>query len=209
MNWINVNESMHSCFLRSSDQINSGFKGKTLTAEYCRTQNKPYLGVCLGFQAMVVEYSRNVLQWSDANSTEFDENTAHPVVMFMPEIDKETMGGTMRLGARTTTFTHTHENGNLPVLQRLYGGNDKVQERHRHRYEVNPEYVDQIHGAGLLFVGRDDNRMEVAELSSHPYYVGCQYHPEFQSRPLKPSPPFLGLLLAATGGLEDYLRKQT
>mmetsp|Transcript_6044 Transcript_6044/g.9235 ORF Transcript_6044/g.9235 Transcript_6044/m.9235 type:complete len:554 (-) Transcript_6044:276-1937(-) len=188
---------------------NRGFKGKTLTAEYCRAQNKPYLGVCLGFQAMVVEYSRNVLQWSDANSTEFDENTAHPVVMFMPEIDKETMGGTMRLGARTTTFTHTHENGNLPVLQRLYGGHDKVQERHRHRYEVNPEYVDQIHGAGLLFVGRDDNRMEVAELSSHPYYVGCQYHPEFQSRPLKPSPPFLGLLLAATGGLEDYLQKQT
>lgn len=188
---------------------NRGFLGKTLTAEYCRTQKKPYLGVCLGFQAMVVEYSRNVLQWTDANSTEFDENTSHPVVMFMPEIDKETMGGNMRLGLRTTSFTHTHEDGTLSVLQRLYGGSQKVQERHRHRYEVNPEYVDQIHDAGLLFLGRDDNRMEVAELPSHPYYVGCQYHPEFQSRPLKPSPPFLGLLLAATGTLEEHLQKQT
>jgi CTP synthase len=181
-----------------------GWQGKILAAEYCRTHSKPYLGVCLGFQAMVVEFCRNILGWEDANSTEIDENTTHPAVLFMPEIDKTTMGGTMRLGARTTTFTHTHADGSTPITQILYGKSSVV-ERHRHRYEVNPEYVDTIHNAGLALVGRDDNRMEIAELPTHPYYVGCQFHPEFTSRPLHPSPPFLGLVLAACGKLEAYL----
>jgi CTP synthase len=173
---------------------------------------------------MVVEYARNVLGWEDANSTEFDETTTKKVVIFMPEIDKETMGGTMRLGARITKFTHTHNldddddddnntSSAISILRVLYGGHDEISERHRHRYEVNPDYVDIIHNAGLKFVGRDDTtgtRMEVAELprSQHPYYVGCQYHPEFQSRPLKPSPPFHGLVLAATGKLDAYLSEQ-
>ena len=190
---------------------NRGFEGKMLAANYCRTSGKPYLGVCLGFQAMVVEYSRNVLNWKDANSAEFDEKCDHPVVIFMPEIDKDNMGGTMRLGARDTKFTHQHEDGTMSTAQILYGGADTVSERHRHRYEVNPDRVDEIHGAGLKFVGRDTTgtRMEVAELprSEHPYYVGCQYHPEFQSRPLKPSPPFHGLILAATGLLDAHLEK--
>ena len=160
---------------------------------------------------MVVEYARNVLGWEDANSAEFDDNTAHPVVVFMPEIDKETMGGNMRLGARNTKFTHKHDDGSMSTTQMMYGGADIVSERHRHRYEVNPDVVDKIHGAGLKFVGRDETgeRMEVAELpkSQHPYYVGCQYHPEFKSRPLKPSPPFHGLLLASTGELENHLNE--
>lgn len=184
-----------------------GWEGKILAAEYCRTHSKPYLGVCLGFQAMVVEFCRNVLGWDDANSTEIDENTTHPAVLFMPEIDKTTMGGTMRLGARTTTFTHTLDDGTTPITQILYG-QPSIVERHRHRYEVNPEYANTIHEAGLALVGRDDNRMEIAELKSHPYHVGCQFHPEFMSRPLRPSPPFLGLVLASCGKLEAYLEEK-
>ena len=93
--------------------------------------------------------------------------------------------------------------------QKMYSGAEIVSERHRHRYEVNPDYVDEIHNAGLKFVGRDETgeRMEVAELprSEHPYYVGCQYHPEFKSRPLTPSPPFHGLILASCGMIDEYL----
>jgi len=187
---------------------NRGFDGKVLAAQYCRENKKPYLGVCLGFQAMVVEYCRNVLGLEGANSTEFDESATHPVVFFMPEIDKETMGGTMRLGSRVTKFTHPDlGDGQTSILKRLYKNADAVFERHRHRYEVNPVFVDQIHEGGLKLVGRDETgeRMEVAELPGHPYYVGAQYHPEFKSRPLKPSPPFHGLLLAACGQLDAYL----
>lgn len=182
-----------------------GWEGKISAAKYCRLNNKPCLGICLGFQAMIVEYSRSVLGMEGADSTEFEETTEFPVVFFMPEIDKETMGGTMRLGARTTKFTHTNADGSLSKTQLLYGGRETVLERHRHRYEVNPLFVDRIHEGGLLFVGRDEagERMEIAELPSHPYYVGCQFHPEFLSRPLHPSPPFLGLLLASVGKCTD------
>lgn len=187
---------------------NRGFNGKCIAAEWCRKNKKPYLGICLGFQAMVVEYARNILGWEEATSAEFDENTKYPVVLFMPEIDKETMGGNMRLGARNTKFTHQHDDGTMSTAQMLYGGAEVVSERHRHRYEVNPAFVDEIHNAGLKFVGRDESgeRMEVAELptSEHPYYVGCQYHPEFKSRPLAPSPPFHGLILASCDMLKDY-----
>ena len=186
-----------------------GWEGKILAAKHCRESKKPVLGVCLGFQAMVVEYSRNILNWEGADSTEFDENTANPVVIFMPEIDKTTMGGTMRLGARKTKFTHTHADGSMSTAQILYRGSSDIMERHRHRYEMNPEKVDSVHAAGLALVGRDETgeRMEISELprSVHPYYVGCQFHPEFLSRPLRPSPPFHGLILAATGGLDKHL----
>jgi CTP synthase len=187
---------------------NRGFDGKCLAAKYCREHKKPYLGVCLGFQAMVVEYSRNVLGLEGANSTEFDESCPHPVVFFMPEIDKTTMGGTMRLGSRVTKFTNPDlGDGQTSILKRLYKNANAIHERHRHRYEVNPIYVEQIHEGGLKLVGRDETgeRMEVAELPGHPYYIGAQYHPEFKSRPLKPSPPFHGLVLAACGQLDAYL----
>lgn len=206
--------------LKSSDGIvvpggfgNRGFNGKCSAAQWCRENKKPYLGICLGFQAMVVEYARNVLGWAEATSTEFDESTQYPVVFFMPEIDKETMGGNMRLGARNTRFTHKHDDGSISTTQTMYNGAEIVSERHRHRYEVNPDFVDKIHSAGLKFVGRDETgeRMEVAELpsSEHPYYVGCQYHPEFKSRPLAPSPPFHGLILASCGMLSDYCETQS
>lgn len=189
---------------------NRGFLGKVLAAKYCRTNQKPYLGVCLGFQAMVVEIARNVLNFSNANSTEFDEGCVpHDVVIFMPEIDKENMGGTMRLGERNTIFVE----GEASMLKILYGGVNSVGERHRHRYEVNPEKIEEIQSTGLKFVGKDETgtRMEIAELpqSQHPYYVGCQYHPEFKTQLLKPSPPFLGLIMASCGMLESYLEKES
>lgn len=187
-----------------------GSEGLILAAQYARENKVPYLGICLGMQLMVVEYARHVLGRQGAHSVELDEITKWPTVVFMPEIDKETMGGNMRLGARPTLLKHPGSD-HLSTCKLLYGDVDSVMERHRHRYEVNPEVVEVVEKAGLKFVGRDDTgvRMEVAELSrdTHPYYVGCQYHPEFKSRPLAASPPFLGLLLAASKQLDGWLGK--
>jgi CTP synthase len=213
--------------LRAADGIivpggfgNRGVEGMVLTAEYARKGKVPYLGVCLGMQMLVVEYARNVLGKAGAQSTEFDPATPHPAVVFMPEIDKATMGGTMRLGARPTVL-HAPANGprDAPSLAALLYGHAggqgplevgaRVSERHRHRYEVNPDLVAELEGAGLNLVGRDETgtRMEVAELprTEHPFYFGAQYHPEFKSRPLAPSPPFHGLLLAASGQLDKWI----
>jgi len=173
-----------------------GIEGKILAANYARTNSVPYLGICLGLQIATIEFCRNVLGLENANSTEFDENTPHPAVIFMPEISKTHLGGTMRLGSRPTLFQVDD-----CMTRRLYGGGAEVHERHRHRYEVNPDLISKIEAAGLNFVGKDETgmRCEIFELEGHPYYVGVQYHPEFKSRPERPSPPFLGLLRAATG----------
>ena len=173
-----------------------GIEGKIKAAGYARENNVPYLGVCLGLQVATIEFCRNVLGMEGANSTEFDEDTPHPAVVFMPEISKTHMGGTMRLGTKPTPFLVDD-----CKIRRLYGGADHVDERHRHRYEVNPELIEQIEEAGLKYVGKDETgqRCEIMELDGHPYFVGTQYHPEFKSRPGRPSPPFLGLLMAACG----------
>ena len=173
-----------------------GIEGKILAAQYARENNVPYLGICLGLQVATIEFCRNVLGIKDATSTEFDADAANPAVIFMPEISKTHLGGTMRLGSRPTIFQVDD-----CATKRLYGGHDAVHERHRHRYEINPDLVQQIEAAGLKFVGKDDSgqRCEIFELDGHPYYVGVQYHPEFKSRPGRPSPPFLGLLLASSG----------
>ena len=173
-----------------------GIEGKIAAAHYARTNNVPYLGVCLGLQTATIEFCRNVLGLENANSTEFDENTPTPAIIFMPEISKTHMGGTMRLGTKPTPFLVDD-----CKIRRLYGGADHVDERHRHRYEVNPELIEQIEAAGLVYVGKDETglRCEIMELNDHPYFVGTQYHPEFKSRPNRPSPPFLGLLKAAVG----------
>ncbi|MBP51254.1 MAG: CTP synthase (glutamine hydrolyzing) [Candidatus Thalassarchaeaceae archaeon] len=189
--------------LRAADGIlvpggfgSRGVEGKIAAANYARTNNVPYLGVCLGLQIATIEFCRNVLGLEGANSTEFDEDTPNPAVVFMPEISKTHMGGTMRLGTKPTPFLVDD-----CKMRRLYGGSKHVDERHRHRYEVNPELIERIEGAGLKYVGKDETgqRCEIMELDSHPYFVGTQYHPEFKSRPYRPSPPFLGLLMAATG----------
>ena len=173
-----------------------GIEGKIKAAEYARVNKVPYLGVCLGLQIATIEFCRNVLGMENANSTEFDEDTSQPAVIFMPEISKTHMGGTMRLGAKPTPFLVDD-----CKIKRLYGNQSFVNERHRHRYEVNPELIEKIEAAGLIYVGKDETgqRCEIMELKDHPYYVGTQYHPEFKSRPGKPSPPFLGLLMAASG----------
>jgi len=173
-----------------------GIEGKIKAAEYARINKIPYLGVCLGLQIATIEFCRNVLGMENANSTEFDENTPQPAVLFMPEISKTHMGGTMRLGTKPTPFLVED-----CKIKRLYGNQSYVDERHRHRYEVNPELISKIENAGLIYVGKDETgqRCEIMELENHPYYVGTQYHPEFKSRPGRPSPPFLGLLKASIG----------
>ncbi|XP_051840407.1 CTP synthase 2 isoform X2 [Antechinus flavipes] len=181
-----------------------GTEGKLRAISWARTKKIPFLGICLGMQLAVVEFARNCLGWKDADSTEFVPNTSIPVVIDMPEHHPGEMGGTMRLGKRTTIFK-TEDS----ILRKLYGDVDCVEERHRHRYEVNPELIQQFEEKGLKFVGRDveGERMEIIELANHPYFVAVQFHPEFSSRPMKPSPPYLGLLLAATGTLSAYLQQ--
>ena len=172
-----------------------GVEGKIIAAHYARTNGVPYLGICLGLQVATIEFCRNVLGLEGANSTEFEENPNVAAVIFMPEISKTHLGGTMRLGSRPTIWQV-----DSCKIRTLYGAGDAVDERHRHRYEVNPDLIEQIEAAGLRFVGKDESgqRCEIFELDNHPYYVGVQYHPEFKSRPGRPSPPFLGLLQAST-----------
>lgn len=179
-----------------------GVEGKILAINYARTAKKPFLGVCLGFQCAVIEFARNVLGRKGATSFEFDNEATDPIVIDMPEHHTGQMGGTMRLGLRESVF-QTHDS----VLRKLYGNQDVIQERHRHRYEVNPACVDELEKMGLRFVAKDTTlqRMEVLELAEHPYFVAVQYHPEYISRPLRPSPPYYGLILAATGQLDNHL----
>ncbi|MFB6084779.1 MAG: glutamine hydrolyzing CTP synthase [Halorientalis sp.] len=178
-----------------------GIAGKIEACRYARENDVPWLGLCLGFQMAVVEFARNVLDLGDAHSAEIDEDTSNPVIDLLPEqYDLEDKGGTMRLGAHKTTIqpdTLAHE---------VYGDTSCV-ERHRHRYEVNPEYIEDLEDAGLTFSGRSHNRMEILELDDHPYYLGTQFHPEFRSRPGRASPPFVGLLETIIDG--DETRGQT
>ncbi|XWS46579.1 hypothetical protein CRYUN_Cryun14cG0080200 [Craigia yunnanensis] len=181
-----------------------GVCGMILAAKYARENNVPYLGICLGMQISVIEYARSVLGFERANSTEFDEQTPDPVIIFMPEGSRTHMGSTMRLGSRRTLFQTPD-----CVTSKLYCNSRYVDERHRHRYEVNPDVIGVLEEAGLKFVGKDETgkRMEVLELPGHPFYVGVQFHPEFKSRPGKPSALFLGLILSGRGQLETYLTR--
>lgn len=172
-----------------------GIEGKIAAIKYARESQTPFLGICLGMQASVMEYCRNVLNRPNAHSCEFKEDLEEneKVVIFMPEGDRERMGGTMRLGIRESIL----EKDSLAYS--MYK-EEKIMERHRHRYEINPELVPELEAAGLKFVGRNTDlsgeRMEIIELGTdkHPYFVASQFHPEFTSRPEKPSPLFLGLL---------------
>ena len=179
-----------------------GTEGMIAAANWARTKPKPYLGICLGMQIAVIEYARNVCGLKNAHSEELDAQASDKVVLFMPEIDKATMGGNMRLGLRPTLF---QDDSSWSRLRRLYGGGDSVNERHRHRYEVNPEYIQKLSDAGLSFIGKDDKgeRMEIVELKDHPWFVGVQFHPEFMSRVLRPSPPYLGFVAASAGILDE------
>jgi len=183
-----------------------GTEGMMLAIKWAREQKIPFLGICLGFQLAVIEWARNVCGLAGATSAEFNNQTGHSVVIFMPEISKTHMGGTMRLGLRPTVFDASSEEWSK--TRGLYGGAGKIWERHRHRYEVNPDYIDRLKEGGLEFMGKDEKgeRMQLVELRDHPFFVGLQAHPEFCSRPLNPSPPFLGFIAAASG--EAVLKEQ-
>lgn len=184
-----------------------GVEGKINAIEYAHTNNIPFFGICLGMQLAVVCLTRISIDAS-ANSEEFDAECSLKAVIFMPEGSKVMKGGTMRLGARATRFRDGCEKSDIYQLYKLHGykcGARMISERHRHRYEVNPELIDEIvENTGLDFIGTDESgkRMEIFELRDHPYFVGTQFHPEFNSRPGRPSPPFLGFVLKAAKSAE-------
>lgn len=174
-----------------------GIEGKIAAIKYARENKLPFLGLCLGLQMAVVEVARNVCHLKGANSEEIDENTPHPVIHLLPEqknvVDK---GATMRLGTYPCMVNdHT-------LASRLYGA-DLVNERHRHRYEVNNEYRNKLSRGGMVFSGvsPDYRLVEIVELKDHPYFIATQFHPEFQSRPNRPHPLFAGLVEAALKGM--------
>ncbi|KAI9478601.1 MAG: CTP synthase [Benjaminiella poitrasii] len=178
-----------------------GIEGMIKAAQWAREHKIPYLGICLGMQISVIEFARHVCGMPNAQSAEVNPETETPVVVYMPEISKTHLGGTMRLGLRPTLFQPNTEDS---VVRKLYGGKVSVDERHRHRYEVNPIHIETFEKNGLKFIGRDEKgeRMEIVELDDHPFFVGCQYHPEYLTRPLKPSPLFNGLIMAAIGKID-------
>ncbi|CAH8487895.1 unnamed protein product [Schistosoma turkestanicum] len=239
-----------------------GIDGKLAAIRFCRERGVPFLGLCLGLQCAVIEFARNVLGWEDANSTEFDPDTAYPVIIDMPEHNSGIMGGTMRLGRRRTLLylseisksylkctdeysEHSESKSkdsyecevidscassdalcSDSIVHRLINS-PYFDARHRHRYEINPKYVDQLEESGLIVVGRDaetGNRMEIIELlqplpriegisnlenqypTRHPFFVATQFHPEYTSRPTHPSIFFVGLVLAASKRLTAYVK---
>ncbi|WP_134668955.1 CTP synthase [Halorussus marinus] len=176
-----------------------GTAGKIEAIRYAREHDVPFLGLCLGFQLAVVEYARNVLGLEGAHSAEIDAETPHPVIDLLPEqYDLEDLGGTMRLGAHETEIAP----GTLAAD--VYSA-EACTERHRHRYEVNPEYFEDFADTDLVFSGESGNRMEILELDDHPYFLGTQFHPEFRSRPTRASPPFVGLLDAVVESTDERL----
>lgn len=178
-----------------------GIEGKIAAARYAREHNIPFLGICLGFQVAVIEFARNVLGFQDANSTEFDSKTQHPVIDLLPEQNGvKDMGGTMRLGSKKVLVKP--DTLAFSIYQK-----GEIYERHRHRYEVNPSYIDQFARAGLIFSGTDDEgiRMEIAEFRDSENMIASQYHSEFKSRPLNPSKIHQHLVLRALQHMQEAM----
>ena len=199
--WLNVEEFENKKNLKKLDKLdgiivpggfgNRGAEEKIETINYCRVKKIPYLGICYGMQLAVVEFARSIAGLKDANTTEIDSKTPYPVIDILPEqknkISKKNYGGSMRLGAYPARL----KNGSIA---RFAYKKDFISERHRHRFEVNPDYIDKLGDAGLVFSGfsSDKRLMEIIELpkKNHPFFVGTQFHPEFKSRPLNPHPLF-------------------
>jgi CTP synthase len=168
-----------------------GVEGKIKAIEFCRKNKIPYLGLCYGMQLMVIEFARHICSLKDAHTTEINRETKNPVVDIMPEqkknLEDKNYGASMRLGAYPAALT---------MRTQAFGAYKKhlISERHRHRWEVNPEYIELLEKNGLVFSGKspDGRLMEIAELpkSAHPFFLGTQFHPEFKSRPLNPQPLF-------------------
>jgi CTP synthase len=171
-----------------------GIEGMLNAIRYAREKQVPYFGICLGMQTACIEFARNVCGLKDANSTEFNPATPHRIIYKLRELTGvEEMGGTMRLGAWACVL----QEGSLAA--RAYGGATEISERHRHRYEFNREYEALLMGAGLRLSGTtpDATYVEIVELPGHPYFLGCQFHPEFKSRPLEPHPLFREFITAS------------
>lgn len=167
-----------------------GIEGKIATAKYARENKIPYLGICLGMQCAIIEFARNVCGLKGANSLEFDADTPYPVVHLMPDQEHvENKGGTMRLGVYPCKLIEGSK------AAQVYNA-AVIGERHRHRYEINNEYREQLQSHGLIISGLspDHRLVEIVELKDHPWFVACQFHPEFKSRPNRPHPLFLGLI---------------
>jgi CTP synthase len=180
-----------------------GVEGMIYACEYARLNKLPYFGICLGMQIAIIEFSRNVLGFKNANSTEFNEKTKYPVIGLVTEWKDVTgkmelrnknsdLGGTMRLGGQECLIT------NNSLSKKLYKKN-KIIERHRHRYEVNPEFKDALVGGGMDIVGTslDGKLAEMIEIKKHPWFLGCQFHPEFTSNPRDGHPIFNDFILKA------------
>uniref|UniRef100_A0A4W3I5A2 CTP synthase n=1 Tax=Callorhinchus milii TaxID=7868 RepID=A0A4W3I5A2_CALMI len=207
---IAINRKLHLMYIDSTD-LETNTEDQNAVKYHTAWQQ---LGILVpsGFNIRGTEGKIQAISWArkmkkpflDANSTEFDSSTSHPVIIDMPEHGLGDTGGTMRLGKRRTLFKDKNS-----ILRKLYNNATFVEERHRHRCEVNPDLIHQFEKEGLKFVGHDieGNRMEIFELEGHQYFVGVQFHPEFTSRPMKPSPPYLGLLLASTGKLNGYIQR--
>ncbi|VAX40128.1 CTP synthase, partial [hydrothermal vent metagenome] len=191
-----------------------GVEGKIASVRYCREQGVPYLGICLGFQVAVIEFVRNVLRLEDAASAEFEPDCPRPVISELPDQKKiEGLGGTMRLGAQDVIV----QQGTIlaAIFRDQLSKQHTIRERFRHRYEVDPTFIERLEAGGLIFSGRHPSQpiMQMLELPRtlpshhtagenkpkvvHPYFVGAQFHPELTSRPLRPQPMFMGLVAAA------------
>ncbi|MCR4334702.1 MAG: CTP synthase [Patescibacteria group bacterium] len=176
----------------------AGIEGLVETIRFARENKIPYFGLCYGMQLMIIEYARNVLNWKDANTTEINPKSSHLVIDIMldqkKKLEENNYGNSMRLGSYEANLKKD------TIAHKAYGGKEKIIERHRHRYEVNPKYIEEIEKAGLIFSGTspDGKLMEIAELpkSIHPFFLGVQFHPEFLARPLSPHPLFTEFLKA-------------
>ncbi|MBI1908206.1 CTP synthase [Candidatus Uhrbacteria bacterium] len=173
-----------------------GIEGKIAAIGYARKHKIPYLGLCYGMQCAVIEFARTELGWKDAHTTEIDEKTTHPVIHIMADqtekLAGQGMGGTLRLGSYPCTLAKGTQS------RKAYGA-EEISERHRHRYEFNNEFREELERAGLVIAGAspDDRLVEIVEVKDHPFFVGVQFHPEFQSRPLSPHPLFVSFMKAA------------
>jgi CTP synthase len=177
-----------------------GIEGMLNAIRYAREKQVPYFGICLGMQTACIEFARNVCGLKDANSSEFDPASQHRIIYKLRELlGVEEMGGTMRLGAWTCILQEDS------LAARAYGGATEISERHRHRYEFNREYEALLTGGGLRLSGTtpDSTYVEIVEIPGHPYFLGCQFHPEFKSKPLEPHPLFREFVAAS------YKNRQT
>lgn len=205
IHWIDsegITRETESSILKGLDGIivpggfgSRGIDGMLLAAKYARENQIPYLGICLGMQIAVIEFARNVLGLEDAHSGEFDEQCAHKVIDFMPgQSESREKGGTLRLGSCPCSIKAGSR------MASCYGA-EQICERHRHRYELNNQYREDLVKAGLVISGTspDGRLVEAVELPEHPFFVGVQFHPEFKSRPNQAHPLFKGFIFAAAG----------